>query len=97
MIGSERLSQLLTEETQVGGRPVAEEFDDVRCSWPGAELGVERVRAHAILHDDLGVYREVDGEPVYDFTAVDRVYDRLLELGLRPVVELSFMPREPGT
>jgi xylan 1,4-beta-xylosidase len=25
---------------------------------------------------------------------VDAVYDRVLELGLKPVVELSFMPRE---
>lgn len=40
------------------------------------------------------VYREVDGEPKYDFTGIDRIYDRLLEIGLRPVVELSFMPRD---
>lgn len=92
MIGSERLSQLLSEET-VGGRPVAEEFD-LALQRARRELGVERVRAHAILHDDLGVYREVDGNPVHDFTAIDRVYDRVLELGLRPVVELSFMPRD---
>jgi xylan 1,4-beta-xylosidase len=92
MIGSERLSQLLNEET-VGGRPVAEEFDHA-LHLARRDLGVERVRAHALLHDDLGVYREVDGQPVHDFTAIDRVYDRLLELGLRPVVELSFMPRD---
>jgi xylan 1,4-beta-xylosidase len=92
MIGSERLSQLLTQE-QVGGRPVAAEFD-AALERARRELGVDRVRAHAIFHDDLGVYREIDGEARYDFTAVDRVYDRLLELGLRPVVELSFMPRD---
>ena len=34
------------------------------------------------------------GEPVHDFTGVDAVYDRLLGLGLRPVVELSYMPRD---
>jgi xylan 1,4-beta-xylosidase len=92
MIGSERLSQLLTDET-VGGRPVAEEFD-VALQLARRDLGVDRVRAHAILHDDLGVYREVDGQPVHDFSAIDQVYDRLLELDLRPVVELSFMPRD---
>jgi xylan 1,4-beta-xylosidase len=92
MVGSERLSQLLTQE-QVGGRPIAGEFD-AALERAQKELGVERVRAHAIFHDDLGVYREVDGEARYDFAAVDRVYDRLLELGLRPVVELSFMPRD---
>lgn len=92
MIGSERLSQLLSEET-VGGQPLAEEFD-LALQLARRELGVERVRAHAILHDDLGVYHETDGYPVHDFTAIDRVYDRLLEIGLRPVVELSFMPRD---
>jgi xylan 1,4-beta-xylosidase len=52
------------------------------------------VRAHAILHDELGVYREEAGEPCFDFTHIDAVYDRMLDLGLRPVVELSFMPRD---
>ena len=59
------------------------------------EIGVATVRAHAILHDDLGVYREVDGEPVHDFTAHrhglrpapgDRACD--------PCVEIGFMPRD---
>ena len=58
------------------------------------ELGVTAVRAHAILHDDLGVYREVDGRPLFDFDVVDRVYDRVLDAGCRPVVEVSFMPRD---
>jgi xylan 1,4-beta-xylosidase len=92
MIGSERLSQLLSEET-VGGRPVAEEFD-LALELARRDLGVERVRAHAILHDDLGVYREADGRPIHDFSAIDRIYDRVRELGLRPVVELSYMPRD---
>jgi xylan 1,4-beta-xylosidase len=92
MIGSERLSQLLTDET-VGGRAVAEEFDQA-LQLARSDLGADRVRAHAILHDDLGVYREIDGQPVHDFSAIDRVYDRVLEIGLRPVVELSFMPRD---
>jgi xylan 1,4-beta-xylosidase len=40
------------------------------------------------------VYTELDGEPVYDFSVVDEIYDRLLDIGLRPVVELGFMPRD---
>lgn len=92
MIGSERLSQLLTDEV-VGDRPVAAEFE-AALALARRDLGVERVRAHAILHDDLGVYREVDGQPVHDFTTIDEVYDRLLGLGLRPVVELSYTPRD---
>jgi len=93
MIGSERLSQLLETSPGPGGSDIAAEFD-VALNLARDELGAERVRAHAILHDDLGVYREEAGEPVYDFSAVDRVYDRVLEIGLRPIVELSFMPRD---
>jgi xylan 1,4-beta-xylosidase len=92
LIGSERLSQLISDET-TAGRPVAGEFEEA-LRLAHDELGAERVRAHAILHDDLGVYREEDGEPHYDFSRVDEVYERVLAAGLRPVVEVSFMPRD---
>jgi xylan 1,4-beta-xylosidase len=92
LIGSEHLSHLLCTDTS-GGRPIGAELGEA-LRMAHTELGVQTVRAHAILGDDLGVYREVDGEPVYDFTGVDRVYDRVLELGLRPIVELAFMPRD---
>ena len=53
------------------------------------------VRFHAILHDELGVYTEDEhGNPVYNFTYVDQIYDRLLSAGVRPVVEISFMPKK---
>ncbi|MDH2427128.1 hypothetical protein [Sphaerisporangium sp. TRM90804] len=92
MVGSEHLSHMLSGE-RTGGRPVgAELVEALRVMHD--ELGVRAVRAHAVLGDDLGVYREVDGEPVYDFDGVDRVYDTLTGLGLRPVVELGFMPRD---
>ena len=92
MIGSEHLSQLESAE-ETGGRPIGPEFEEA-LRRAHDELGVEMVRAHAILNDDLGTYREVDGEPVLDFSGIDRVYDRVLRLGLRPVVELSFMPHD---
>jgi xylan 1,4-beta-xylosidase len=56
------------------------------------EIGVRAVRAHGILCDDLGVLRAAGGGDVYDFSRVDQVYDVLMDLGLRPIVELSFMP-----
>jgi xylan 1,4-beta-xylosidase len=92
MIGSERLSQLLCRDLS-GGREIG---TDLLAALKRIrdEVGVETVRAHSILHDDLGVYTERDGKPVYDFGTVDRVYDLLIETGLRPVVEIGFMPRD---
>jgi xylan 1,4-beta-xylosidase len=53
------------------------------------------VRFHAILNDEVGVYDEdAGGNPVYNFSYVDQIYDGLLENGVRPFVELSFMPRK---
>ncbi|MBA2265389.1 MAG: xylan 1,4-beta-xylosidase [Chloroflexi bacterium] len=92
IIGSEHLSQL---EAGIGpgGRPIGAEFSDA-LRMAHDELRVEAVRAHAILNDDLGTYREVDGQPVHDFSGIDRIYDHVLGLGLRPIVELGFMPRD---
>lgn len=54
----------------------------------------EYVRFHGILDDEVGVYSEDKrGNPVYNFTYVDQIYDGLLAEGVKPFVELSFMPR----
>jgi xylan 1,4-beta-xylosidase len=53
------------------------------------------VRFHAIFHDEIGVYDEdKQGKPVYNFSYVDQIYDGLLDNGVRPFVELSFMPKK---
>ena len=55
--------------------------------------GVKYVRFHAIFHDEVGLYDEnPQGEPVYNFSYVDQVYDGLLANGVKPFIELSFMP-----
>lgn len=57
--------------------------------------GFEYVRFHAIFHDEMGVYDEdPQGRPVYNFSYVDQVYDGLRANGVRPFVELSFMPKK---
>lgn len=39
------------------------------------------------------VYTEdVNGKPIYDWTIVDRIFDTYHELGVKPLVELGFMP-----
>ncbi len=53
------------------------------------------VRFHAIFHDEVGVYDEdATGNPIYNFSYVDQIYDGLRQNGIRPFVELSFMPRK---
>jgi xylan 1,4-beta-xylosidase len=57
--------------------------------------GLQYVRFHAILDDENGVYDEdTQGRPVYNWSYVDQIYDGLLESGVRPFVEISFMPRK---
>jgi xylan 1,4-beta-xylosidase len=53
------------------------------------------VRFHAILHDEVGIYNEDEhGNPVYNFAYVDEIYDGLLKHGVRPLVEIGFMPKK---
>ena len=53
------------------------------------------VRFHAIFHDEVGVYDEDEkGNAVYNFSYVDQIYDGLLANGVRPFVEISFMPKK---
>jgi len=53
------------------------------------------VRFHAIFHDEVGLYDEdAAGNPVYNFSYVDQIYDGLLQNHVRPFVELSFMPKK---
>ncbi|MEW9625400.1 GH39 family glycosyl hydrolase [Rhodanobacter geophilus] len=69
--------------------------------------GFGYVRFHGILDEDVGLfhlgrngqpfYNAADksgkaGQPVYNFSYVDQIYDGLLERGVRPFVELGFMP-----
>ena len=57
--------------------------------------GFEYVRFHAILHDELGVYDEdAQGKPIYNWSYVDQIYDGLLANGVKPFVEISFMPKK---
>lgn len=71
--------------------------------------GFGYVRFHGILDDDVGLVPPArDGQPfynaagkpgansppVYNFSYVDQIYDGLLARGVRPFVELGFMPGE---
>ncbi|HEX7369666.1 MAG TPA: glycosyl hydrolase, partial [Rhodanobacteraceae bacterium] len=55
--------------------------------------GFTYVRFHGILDREVGVFHlDKQGKPVYNFSYVDQIYDALLAHGVKPFVELSFMP-----
>jgi xylan 1,4-beta-xylosidase len=57
--------------------------------------GFEYVRFHAIFHDETGFYDEdKNGNPVYNFSYVDQIYDGMLANHVRPFIELSFTPKK---
>eukprot|EP00658_Telonema_sp_P-2_P024157 TRINITY_DN19695_c0_g1_i1.p1 TRINITY_DN19695_c0_g1~~TRINITY_DN19695_c0_g1_i1.p1 ORF type:complete len:516 (+),score=81.88 TRINITY_DN19695_c0_g1_i1:147-1694(+) len=58
------------------------------------ELGISHVRFHGLLDDDMGPVVRMDaaGSAVYNFSGIDSTFDFLHQNGIRPFVELSFMP-----
>jgi xylan 1,4-beta-xylosidase len=56
------------------------------------ELGFRHVRFHALLSDEMGTLVCEDNKLLYSFFNADQVMDFLLSIGMRPFVELSFMP-----
>ncbi|AEE47384.1 GH39 family glycosyl hydrolase [Cellulomonas fimi] len=60
------------------------------------DIGFRHIRGHGLLSDDMGVLRPWTHEGRagvrHAFTYVDQVHDAFLSLGIRPFVELGFMP-----
>ncbi len=61
-------------------------------------IGFSYIRGHGLFSDDVAIYHEYeeDGETKveYNYTYIDRIFDRFLELGIRPYLELGFMPEQ---
>ncbi|HEY5345193.1 MAG TPA: glycoside hydrolase, partial [Verrucomicrobiae bacterium] len=56
------------------------------------ECGFKYVRMHGLFTDDMGVYRDYNGQPEYNWQYIDELYDFLHSIGMKPFVELGFMP-----
>jgi xylan 1,4-beta-xylosidase len=57
------------------------------------ECGFKYIRMHGLLTDDMAVYREDGkGNPEYNYQYVDALYDYIVSIGMKPFVELGFMP-----
>ncbi len=74
--------------------------EGLRAAWQeqlktaGKECGFEYIRFHGLFHDDMCVYRVIDGEEIYNFQYIDDLFDALLDAGVKPFVELSFTPAD---
>ena len=56
------------------------------------ELGFMHVRFHGILSDDMGTLVNENNSLIYSFFNADQICDFLLSIGMKPFMELSFMP-----
>ncbi|MCQ2524501.1 MAG: glycosyl hydrolase [Lachnospiraceae bacterium] len=60
------------------------------------EIGFKHIRGHGLFSDDTAIFHEYEEDGVkkveYNYTYLDRIVDQYLELGIRPFIELGFMP-----
>ena len=57
------------------------------------DAGFQYVRFHGLLSDDVGTFVQYHDRLIDSFFNADRIFDFLLSIGMKPFVELSFMPR----
>lgn len=85
-IGTGRMGLALTKEYQE------------QLALVQAEIGFRHIRGHGLFCDDMAIYQQYEENGItkteYNFTYLDRVMDSYLELGLRPFLELGFMPEK---
>jgi xylan 1,4-beta-xylosidase len=104
------------EKTFGSGRAILSLRDDYRKDLTTVKQATnfESVRFHGIFDDEVGLYdpdrqtknpglaaEKANDASIYNFSYVDEIYDGLLDRGVRPFVEMSFMPQklalEPNT
>ncbi|MBR6045073.1 MAG: xylan 1,4-beta-xylosidase [Ruminococcus sp.] len=83
-VGTGRLGLALTEEY----------LDELR--YVQREIGFRHIRGHGLFSDDVAIYHEYEenGETKveYNYTYIDRIFDSYQKAGIRPFLELGFMP-----
>lgn len=76
--------KLLTELSELSSNPVYVRAHNLLTSGDGTP---------ALKWGSTNVYTEdKNGNPVYDWTIVDRIFDTYVERGMKPLVEIGFMP-----
>jgi xylan 1,4-beta-xylosidase len=57
------------------------------------EAGFKRVRGHGVLSDAIGIYK---GPGSYSWTNFDKYLTSIVSAGMRPIMEMDFMPTALG-
>jgi len=75
--------------------------EGLRADWQQQLAMVQKdieyryIRFHGLLHDDMRVYTEdKEGNISYNWQYIDKLYDYLLSIKIRPFVEFGFMPAD---
>lgn len=75
-------------------------FEGLRTDWQeqldltASECGFRYIRFHGLLCDEMDFFHYKNGEVSYHYTYIDMLFDRLLQIGIRPFVEFGFMPED---
>lgn len=77
------------------GLALCEEYlDELR--FVQSEIGFKHIRGHGLFCDDVAIYHEYEEDGVtkveYNYTYIDRIFDKYLEASIEPFIELGFMP-----
>jgi len=57
------------------------------------QCGFRYIRFHGLFCDDMGVYQEDrHGQPIYNWQYIDELFDFIHSIGMKPFVEIGFMP-----
>ncbi len=74
-------------------------FEGLGLQWQNQLREVKKdcdftyLRFHGLLHDEMEIYKEdAQGNPIYNWEKMDQLFDFLLDIKMKPFVELSFMP-----
>jgi len=74
--------------------------EGLRASWleqlktVQENCGFKYVRFHGLFHEDMFPLIQEKGKNVYNWQYIDDLFDRMLDLHVRPFVELSFFPEQ---
>ncbi len=81
--------KLLAELGELSPKRVFFRTHNLLCSGDGTP---------ALKWGSTGAYREdADGNPVYDWTILDAIFDTYLECGVRPYAQIGFRPKDLST